>query len=192
MDYSNSKSILGGAPLRFKFWGKVRRPPTPTINVARTNMTPTHGKIPFSVSSPTESTVPNPMPSNSSKIVSKLDPEAPINVAIKRLNTSITRLFQVNRALESECNLSDGATESQSSEVDITDINFEIERLGKLTNYLLASEKTRNDAQECRQIIPPATTRFVKTACRAVAPAAKAILAAVSNSSTSVISSIRD
>jgi hypothetical protein len=72
-------------------------------------------------------------------------------------------------------------------ELNITDIDSEIEKVSQLTDRLLAKPK-ENTAKESPQSILPATAKFVKTACQAVAPATKTILIAVSNASSSVIS----
>jgi hypothetical protein len=116
-----------------------------------------------------------------------IDPASPIDLAIGRLNTSITRLLRVNGVLDSEFNSSTKIDDGPSSELNFTFIDSEIEKISQLTDRLLAKEKSTKDFEDSHQGILPATARFVKTACQAVAPAAKTILISASHGSSLVM-----
>ena len=163
---TKSQSNRGDNPSssrRLGFWRRNKsRPDPPTINDAKTEGTPQLSRV--------------------------VNPASPIYLAIERLNTSITRLFEVNRVLDAEFNPKSRIDCDISCEVNITLIDSEIEKIVQLTDRLLAKEKSAKDFGASHQGILPATARFVKTVCQAVAPAAKTILVTVSQGSSLVMS----
>src|SRR5271154_3944507 len=167
---SKSQSNRGDSPstsLQLPFWRKLRRNKSAdpvTISSVERETTPALAEI-----QPTGCTT---------EQAQVINPASPIDLAIERLNTSITRLFRVNGVLDSEFNSSSKIDDGPSSELNIALIDSEIEKISQLTDHLLAKEKSTKDLEDSHQGILPATARFVKTACQAVAPAAKNILVA--------------
>ena len=157
---------------QLSFWRKLGRNKSTdpvTINSAKRETTPAFAEI-----QPTSCTT------RPSQIT---NPASSVLLAIGKLNTSISRLFRVNDVLDSELNLSSKIDDGHSSELNVTLVDSEIEKISQLTDRLLAKEKSSKDLH---QGILPATARFVKTTCQAIAPAAKTILISVSQGSSLV------
>jgi hypothetical protein len=161
---------------QLSFWrnlGRNRSADPVPLNSAKRETTLTRAEI-----------QPTSCPTRPSQII---NPASPIALAIGRLNTSITRLYRVNGVLDSEFNPSSKIDDGPSSELNVTFIDSEIEKISQLTDHLLEKEKSIKDFEASQKGILPGTARFVKTACQAVAPAAKTILVSASHGSSLVM-----
>jgi len=127
---------------------------------------------------------------------SALDPPSPMDNAIERLNTSITQLCKVNEVIHTLFDLTEGAIKRNrdgtsnsmpSTNFDVSNLDFEIIKITELTDQLCLSNIAK-ESDKSRRGILPATAKFVKTACRIIAPAAKNVLVAAADGFKSVSS----
>jgi len=175
-----------------RFLGALKRGITPnasTTNLAVEETAPQNADIHPSTSVPMQSLTPEPEASHSlsESVGSNAKRESPMELAIKRLNTSIERLSKVTNVLNAGNSASEIGNGKQPSELDVTNVDSEIEKVSLLADGLLAKQKEAKSVEENDRRLVPETVRFVKTTCQTVAPAAKTILIALSKVSSSVM-----
>jgi hypothetical protein len=118
-------------------------------------------------------------------------PPSPLQRAIGRLNTAIQRLYKINGFLDNEMKDVTNAKSDASwwekpvnpPSLDVKELDSEIDRVSQLTDRLLSDRRELAGPQGG---ILPATKNFLGTACYALSPATKVILAAASQGSSLV------
>ena len=123
--------------------------------------------------------------------VTKSPPLSPLQRAIGRLNTAVQRLYKVNGFLDNEMKDVTNAKSDASwwekpvnpPSLDVKELDSEIDRVSQLTDRLLSD---RQELAVPQRGILPATKNFLGTACHALSPATKVILAAASQGSSLV------